>query len=186
MGSTPHDHQSILLYPRIPTNGSMSTNGNTEEIQTVSRAVTRGVEVIASAVYLPQAMTSHFGFIYNFRIRLLTPNDDGYQSPSQRGFETCQLMSRHWKIYNSETEHTDHVDGEGVIGMYPILREGGYHDDGVSFEGTFSYTSCTGPMQGNFSGHLQFVPGTINEPTGPAFPVEVKPFALDMHPSFLY
>ena len=186
MGSTPHDHQSILLYPRIPTTGSMSTSNNAEEIQAVSRAVTRGVEVIASAVYLPQAMTSHFGFIYNFRIRLLTPNDDGYQSPAERGFETCQLMSRHWKIFNSETEHTDHVDGEGVIGMYPILREGGYHDDGVSFDGTFSYTSCTGPMQGNFSGHLQFVPGTINEPTGSPFPVEVKPFALDMHPSFLY
>ena len=137
-----------------------------------------------------------FGFIYNIRIRLLQPHDnntvaeeDGgiYLTPKERGFETCQLRSRHWQICNTETGESSDVHGQGVIGMYPILEEGGYTDGGERLDGTFQYQSCTGPMRkGYFQGSLEFVPGSIDSPTGPPFQVELKPFLLDNEPTFLY
>ena len=187
----PNHPTSILLYPRFPLNEPLAT---TEGVQAISRAVTRGIEVIASAVYVPCLVRMGWGFIYNIRIRLLTPQDCGYVSASDRGFEVCQLRTRHWQIRNFETGHVERVDGDGVIGKYPILREGGYMEGLNSYEGTFSYTSCTGPMQGSFSGHMGFVPGTLTQltstgfipPTGPSFDVELRPFALDNKPDFLF
>jgi hypothetical protein len=155
MGSDSRDHSAIVLYPRPPRN-SPPTIG----VQAASRAVTRGVEVVASAVYSPLIAANGMGFIYSFRIRLLTPEDgDEYVSPEDRDFDTCQLGSRHWQIINDETGHTDRVDGDGVLGMFPVLFEGGYQgdiDDRVN--GPFIYQSCTGPLEkGRFQGHLTFV-----------------------------
>ena len=175
--------EGITLYPQFPLNSSPVI---TEGVQCVSRAVTRGVEVIASAVYVPGS--NRFGFIYSVRIRLLTRQDEGeYVSPSQRGFETCQLWSRHWRITDDVAGTTHEVDGEGVIGMYPLLHEGGYTESGDSFDGIFQYQSCTGGAmkRGSFAGHLRFVPGSIESPTGSQFEVEVKPFEL-RRPRFLY
>lgn len=182
MGCHPNDPASILLYPRLPRGATTITEG----VQNVSRAVTRGVEVVASAVYAPQCM-QQFGFIYSIRIRLLTPGEEGYLSPSDRGFFTCQLNTRHWSITNDATGETDRVDGPGVIGMYPVLLEGGYIEDGEQCTGTFQYQSCTGTMQGgSFGGNIEFVPGRRNSPTGSPFNVELRPFALESRPSYLY
>lgn len=51
-----------------------------------------------------------------------------------------------------------HVNGTGVIGKYPVLREGGYRDDmqgrsekvrpGQECEGEFVYQSCSGSLSG--------------------------------------
>jgi len=58
------------------------------DTENCNRAVTRGVEVIASSIYVPE-MRMH---IFSIRIRLLAPDDsDEYMSPEQRGFETCQI-----------------------------------------------------------------------------------------------
>jgi uncharacterized protein affecting Mg2+/Co2+ transport len=176
--------EAITLYPRLAR--GLAPPSNTNGVQTVSRAVTRGVEVIASAVYAPQGR-NQFGFIYSIRIRLLTPEDGDYVPPSDRGFETCQLHSRHWRITDDSTGRTDHVNGEGVIGMYPLLREGGYTDDGETSPGIFQYQSCSGRMShGSFCGDIRFVPGSLNAPTGPPFDVEVRPFELSNRPMFLY
>jgi uncharacterized protein affecting Mg2+/Co2+ transport len=183
MGCHPSDPSAITLYPRVPPGAPPTTI--TEGVPDVSRAVTRGVEVIASGVYVPQCR-NRFGFIYSIRIRLLTPDDDGYVSPADRGFETCQLQSRHWHITDYDTGEIDRVDGEGVIGMYPILSEGGYIEDGEECSGSFQYQSCCGVMQGSFQGQMQFVPGTITSSTGRPFNVELQPFALDTRPSYLY
>jgi uncharacterized protein affecting Mg2+/Co2+ transport len=186
MGSDPRDHLAIVLYPRPPRN-SPPTVG----VQAASRAVTRGVEVVASAVYSPLLAANGMGFIYSFRIRILTPEDgDEYVPPEDRGFETCRLGSRHWQIINAETGEMDRVDGDGVIGMKPVLYEGGYHensDDRV--DGPFIYQSCTGRMKkGRFQGHLTFVAGNDSDsphPTG-RFDVTVAPFLLDSEPEYLY
>jgi uncharacterized protein affecting Mg2+/Co2+ transport len=179
-----HDPEAITQYPQF-ARGSAPLN-NTEGVQTVSRAVTRGVEVIASAVYAPQGR-NQFGFIYSIRIRLLTPEDGDYVTPSDRGFETCQLHSRHWRITDDSTGDTDQVNGEGVIGMYPLLREGGYTESGETSQGCFQYQSCTGEMShGSFCGTIRFIPGSRNAPTGPEFAVEVRPFELNNRPMFLY
>mmetsp|Transcript_18351 Transcript_18351/g.45477 ORF Transcript_18351/g.45477 Transcript_18351/m.45477 type:complete len:505 (-) Transcript_18351:95-1609(-) len=195
MGCTPHDPASITLYPRWTNPPPVSSPE--QSVPYCSYAVTRGVEVIASAIYAPQAVES-FGYIYSIRIRLITPtsralrtgdhtDSSNYMSPSERGFETCQLNTRNWQISNFETGNTDSVHGEGVIGMFPLLREGGYTDDGHSFDGAFQYQSCSGPIKkGSFGGSLTFVPGSINQPTGPPFEVELKPFLLDNDPAILY
>lgn len=133
----------------------------------------------------------------SIRIRLLTSEDgDEYVSPSDRGFDTCQLQSRHWQINDNDTGRIQHVNGDGVIGMYPLLREGGYQDyEGVSatrcrsgenVRGAFVYQSCTSPMQGSFQGSLRFIPGSLVSPIDDPFEVEVAPFALDMNPDFLF
>ena len=63
--------------------------------------------------------------IYSIRLRILTPSDGAeYLSPEQRGFATCQLHSRHWRI--SYENRVNEVRGEGVVGEYPLLEEGGY------------------------------------------------------------
>ena len=42
----------------------------------------------------------------------------------ERGYETCQLYLRHWVITGGP--QTQHVNGEGVIGLFPILTEDGW------------------------------------------------------------
>ena len=83
----------------------------------------------------------------------------------------------------------EEVRGEGVIGYYPILREGGYEkmyseDGGENFinEGSgtngeyFSYQSCTRTGVA-MEGQLQFKVGSIFEDTE-VFNVRVAPFPL--------
>lgn len=53
--------------------------------ETVTRAVTRGIEVVASSIYMAEHRQ---GWTYSIRIRLLTPGEEGYMSPEERGFTT--------------------------------------------------------------------------------------------------
>jgi uncharacterized protein affecting Mg2+/Co2+ transport len=183
MGFRPNHPKGITLFPRfVPGTVPRAVCGT----PVVSRTVTRGLEIIASAVFAPQ-MQDEFGFVYSIRIRLLTPDDGNeYVPASDRGFETCQLMRRHWEIVNYETEQTHTVDGEAVIGMKPTFGEGGYVDDGDNFEGTFQYQSCTGYMKhGKFGGFLTFEARSGNE-SPLQFNADVGFFALDSEPDFLY
>jgi hypothetical protein len=171
-------YQSILRYP------------NLNDPSRCSRAVTRGVEVVASSVY-SAAMSL---FIYSIRIRLLRPEDgEGYMTAEERGFDTCQLVSRYWRItHGNIANNVEEVRGEGVIGYYPMLREGEYdkwysEDGGQSFtnEGSgtngeyFSYQSCTRTGV-SMEGQLQFKVGDDMLLDGGAevFDVRVAPFPL--------
>jgi uncharacterized protein affecting Mg2+/Co2+ transport len=182
---------AIVHYPTLRANETVRySNG----VQLTSRAVTRGVEVVASGILAIELNA----FIYSFRIRLLNKDDEDYESTTERGFETCQLKSRHWKIHDYTSGKIDSVDGEGVIGYYPLLSESYYRNDNQSSDGRticvgektagiFQYQSCSLPVkQGHFEGHLLFVPGSINKPTGEPFRVKVAPFALDQSPEFFY
>ena len=175
---------SIVKYPTVADTANCS------------RAVTRGVEIVASSIYVPEAGLH----TYSIRIRLLTPDDgDEYMSPEERGFETCQLVSRHWKISSwDNSQHNgppniENVRGEGVIGMYPLLFEGGYRnyttgeghelEEGENTDGQFSYQSCTQAESHQHSGYIEgflhFRPGSISEPRGDLFDVRVNPFSLN-------
>ncbi len=158
----------------------------------LSRAVTRGVEVVSSALFSPEQGSC----IYSIRIRLL-PEAEGGPSAAERGFETCQLHSRHW-VLSDDAGRDEQVHGDGVVGCYPLLREGGYRDDrqsrsammnigvpasavreGDECEGTFVYQSMSGRGgMRSFGGELTFVPGTYAEPTGEEFNVVVARFPL--------
>jgi uncharacterized protein affecting Mg2+/Co2+ transport len=185
LGTGPSYPKGITLFPRyVPGATPKLTNG----VPVVSRKVTRGVEVIASAI-IDATRQSDMGFIYSIRIRLMTPDDgDEYLSPDERGFFMCQLRERHWRIVNDETGTTQIVDGDGVIGMTPVLKEYGYLCDGEDFSGTFQYQSCTGPMKkGTFGGHLTFDANPGNGAASASFfDVEVGTFVLDSEPDYLY
>ncbi len=175
---------SILRYPSL----NDSTN--------CSRAVTRGVEVVASSTYVKELGDL---FVYSIRMRLLKPEDgEDYMSPEERGFDTCQLVSRYWRI--TQGGRVEEVRGEGVVGYYPLLREGDYqafysedggrtlHDDGDDHgeEKHFSYQSCTRGEGGEMEGYLQFKAGHIQDEAGEVFDVRVAPFPLEFPQHYQY
>ena len=178
---------SILLYPNR-TFGSATNECSSR----VSRCVTRGVEVVASAVHAYEIRRA----IYSIRIRIVQPGEEGYLSPSDRGFHSCQLRSRRWTLTSNETGEEEHVSGEGVMGFYPLLLDNGGHlvyygrdADHASLideceEETFVYQSMSNVYEeedergGAMSGRLQFVPGSLRGPMGPEFDVVVASFPL--------
>ena len=157
-----------------------------------SRRVTKGIEVIASSVAAFEINT----VVYSIRIRLLTQGEDGYLTPEERGFDTCQLKSRHWRLTNTIQDEVDEVNGDGVVGRFPMLFEGGYRDDSMQTErrvtagklerGTFIYQSCAGVQKGSFDGRIRFVSGSIDAPAGTSFYVDVGQFLLLMEPTFIF
>ena len=139
-------------------------------------------------------------YVYSIRIKLLSPGDEGYMTQEERGFVTCQLVSRHWRISydmpGSDQPRVEEVRGDGIIGKYPKLFEGHANNyEGERFghlqpmervDGPFVYQSCTdGDNQGKMSGSLQFQPGSISDPSGKIFDAEVASFPLQF-PDFYY
>ncbi|KAG8090875.1 hypothetical protein GUJ93_ZPchr0011g28324 [Zizania palustris] len=109
-------------------------------------AMTNGVKVRASAVFVPEYPGERY--MYAYSIRLSVPDAcmlDGVY------YSSCQLYSRHWIIRWRDRVVSD-VNGEGVIGKYPLLYPG---------QEEFVYESCT-PMlgsPGSVEGSLTFIPG---------------------------
>lgn len=156
--------RSISLYPEAPPSCSV--------------AVTNGVQVRASAVFVPELSELHGGedkylFSYSIRMSLLPDGcmlDGMYHS-------SCQLRARHW-IIKSRDEVVSNVNGEAVIGKYPLLFPG---------KEEFVYESCT-PLSaapGSVEGSFTFVPGRMRKPGGREFEVEVAPIVL-MVPDYIF
>ena len=180
MPDAPDGTRGIVLFPDADAGDDCH----------VSEAITRGVRVRASAVYLPNSPS---GYAYSIRIRRVS--DDAPES--------CQLRTRHWHI--NDGERTSTVSGEGVVGKFPVLTSTGWRDDsqvanmthgfstavlpGEDREGEFVYQSFSGmtrgPRGGSFRGELEFVPGEVSAPTGEPFRVVCPEFAL-RKPRFLY
>ncbi|MCG8557858.1 MAG: Co2+/Mg2+ efflux protein ApaG [Proteobacteria bacterium] len=78
-----------------------------------SVAATQGIEVIATANYMPQhSQPASRRYVFAYTIRI--------SNKSQR---TVQLTSRHWHIMHGDGK-TQEVEGEGVVGEQPILPPG--------------------------------------------------------------
>lgn len=77
------ESMGLSLFPAKPT--CAPRNGITD----MSRAVTHGVEVCASALLVPEMGQ----WSYSIKIRLLPPGHPEYQSPEERGFTTCQVCT---------------------------------------------------------------------------------------------
>nr|CAD1819930.1 unnamed protein product [Ananas comosus var. bracteatus] len=156
--------RSISLYPEAPPSCSL--------------AVTNGVQVRASAVFVPEASdpegkSDNYYYTYSIRLSLLPEGcmlDGTY-------FSCCQLHSRHW-IIRSRDNIVANVQGEGVIGKYPLLQPNGEE---------FVYESCT-PLPeapGSVEGSFTFVPGRLSKPEGSFFDVKVAPFVLEK-PEYIF
>lgn len=120
----------------------------------MSMAVTQGIKIEVSSMYLPER--SHpdddfFFFAYHVRI-------------SNQGDHIVQLMSRRWVITNSEGV-TETVTGPGVVGEQPVLAPGEF----------FEYTSfcplntSVGTMHGSYR---------MQAKDGGSFEAEIAPFSL--------
>lgn len=116
---------------------------------------TRDITVTVEPFYLPDQSSpedNHYVWAYHVRIE-------------NHGDETVQLLTRHWRITDSNG-NVQEVRGEGVVGEQPVL------EPGASFE----YTSGTplptpsGIMVGTYQ---------MASEGGSRFDVEIPAFSLD-------
>lgn len=82
-----------------------------------TNAVTAGVKVSVSIEYQPSyssPLQEHFVFTYRIKIENNSEN-------------TIQLLRRQWFIFDSNATVRE-VEGEGVIGVQPVLEPGEVHE----------------------------------------------------------
>ncbi|WP_394996193.1 Co2+/Mg2+ efflux protein ApaG [Emticicia sp.] len=82
-----------------------------------TNAVTAGVKVSVSIEYQPSyssPLQEHFVFTYRIKIENNSEN-------------TIQLLRRQWFIFDSNATVRE-VEGEGVIGLQPVLEPGEVHE----------------------------------------------------------
>ncbi|HSO00648.1 MAG TPA: Co2+/Mg2+ efflux protein ApaG [Candidatus Nanopelagicales bacterium] len=122
----------------------------------MSTAITQGIRVTVSSVYVPaQSSPTERRYVFAYTVRI-----------ANEGTEPAQLRSRHWIITHSSGK-TEEVRGPGVVGQKPLLRPGEH----------FEYTSgCVletprGSMRGTYQMH---------RPDGAIFDAEIAPFDLAM------
>ncbi|KAJ4968282.1 hypothetical protein NE237_014983 [Protea cynaroides] len=157
--------RSINLFPEIPP--------------LCSTTITNGVQIRASSVFVPECSDLQekeeplkYWFSYSIRMRLL-PEGCIINGTS---FSSCQLYWRHWIIRAIDT--VQKVNGEAVIGKYPLL-----YPDGKEFV----YESCT-PLissSGSIEGAFTFVPGRLTDTKAIPFNVKVARFPLQL-PDYVF
>lgn len=79
--------------------------------------ITDGVKVMVETVYQPEysnPANEHYMFAY----RIVIENLSDY---------SIQLLRRHWHIFDSNGSHRE-VEGEGVVGIQPIIEPGESHE----------------------------------------------------------
>ncbi|XP_062173525.1 F-box protein SKIP16 [Alnus glutinosa] len=150
-----------------------------EEPPLCSTAITNGVKVRASAVFIPEAAANaqkdHAKYTFSYSIRMsLQPEGciiDGIP------FSSCQLHWRHW-IIRAYDRIVSEVNDEAVIGKFPLLHPG---------EKEFVYESCTplSASSGSIEGSFTFVPGRLTDPKGAPFKVKVATVALHL-PDYIF
>lgn len=117
--------------------------------------VTRGIKISVVTTFEGTFYKNYkMHFAYGYKITIENQSKD-----------SVQLMERHWNIKDS-LNHTEIVDGEGVIGKKPVLKPGESH----------TYTSgclLTSPF-GAMSGYYKMV----NFTTTRNFRVQVPTFKL--------
>lgn len=117
--------------------------------------VTRGIRISVETIFEGTFYKNHkMHFAFGYEITIENQSKD-----------SVQLMERHWLIKDS-LNHSETVDGEGVIGKKPVLKPGESH----------TYTSgclLTSPF-GSMSGYYRM----INFTTARKFKVKVPTFKL--------
>jgi ApaG protein len=122
---------------------------------TLYRAVTRDIEVRVTPRFLEERSSPEKGqYFWSYTIEIVN-----------RGSETVQLKSRHWRITDG-MGRTQEVRGAGVVGEQPVLKPG------QSFEYTSGVPLTTG------SGFMLGTYGMLSA-KGERFDIEIPAFSLD-------
>jgi ApaG protein len=118
-------------------------------------AVTREIEVRVTPRFLEERSSPEKGqYFWSYTIEIVN-----------RGSETVQLKSRHWRITDG-MGRTQEVRGAGVVGEQPVLKPG------QSFEYTSGVPLTTG------SGFMVGTYGMVSA-QGERFDIEIPAFSLD-------
>ena len=117
--------------------------------------ITEGISLSFGHIYCIEQ--ENINYAYSVRMRL---DEDSVVNGSLE-FAYCQLVSRQWK-FKSEGENDRLVEGDGVIGYFPILYATGHYQEkskSPMLVGDFVYSSCTGPMKegGGVEGGFTFI-----------------------------
>jgi len=119
------------------------------------QAVTRDIEVTVTPRFLAERSSPDNGyFFWAYTIAI-----------TNRGTQTVQLKTRHWKITDAHGRLQE-VRGEGVVGEEPVLKPGE----------SFEYTS--GVPLPTPSGFMLGTYGMVTQ-TGEKFDIEIPAFSLD-------
>jgi ApaG protein len=119
------------------------------------RAVTRGIEVVVTPRFVADRSSPEDNyFFWAYTISIIN-----------RGTETVQLKTRHWRITDANGRLQE-VRGAGVVGEEPVLKAGEQ----------FEYTSGV-PLQ-TPSGFMVGSYGMVSA-SGEHFDIEIPAFSLD-------
>src|SRR5271165_4715645 len=119
------------------------------------RATTHNIEVIVTPRFVDERSSPANGeYFWAYTIEIVN-----------RGAETVQLKSRHWRITDA-LGRVQEVRGAGVVGEEPVLKSGE----------SFEYTS--GVPLPTPSGFMTGTYGMISE-AGEQFDIEIPAFSLD-------
>jgi len=120
----------------------------------MSDAVTNSIRVEVLSRHSPENSHPQQGeWFFEYTVRI-----------TNQGSDTVQLISRHWIITDGR-DHTDEVQGPGVVGEQPVLAPG------ESFKYS-SWCPLKTPM-GSMRGTYQMV-----RAGGEKFDIEIAPFGL--------
>jgi len=124
--------------------------------------ITEGVKVSVETVYQSEYSNpenDHFMFAYHITIENL-------------GQHSIQLLRRHWVIYDSNGSKRE-IEGEGVVGLQPIIAPGEQHDyvSGCNLQSEMGY------MEGSYQ-MLREIDGSIFNAHIPRFSL-VAPFRMN-------
>jgi ApaG protein len=119
------------------------------------QAVTRDIEVTVTPRFASERSSPGNGyFFWTYTINI-----------SNRGGDTVQLKTRHWRITDANGKEQE-VQGAGVVGEEPLLKPGE----------SFQYTS--GVPLPTPSGFMRGTYGMVTA-TGEQFDIEIPAFSLD-------
>jgi ApaG protein len=82
----------------------------------MSSIITSGVKVIVESFY-QEDYSNPFSGEYMFGYKVTIENHNSY---------AVRLLRRHWHIFDSSGSYKE-VDGEGVVGVQPVIHPGEYY-----------------------------------------------------------
>jgi len=120
-------------------------------------ATTSGIKISVTSRFEEKFSKPESGlYLFSYSIHIL--NSNNFQ---------VRLLRRHWHILDSSTNKRE-VEGEGVIGLQPIISP----NESYSYTSSCDFMTDTGQMRG------QYV--MLNLKTGEEFTVDIPSFMLMM------
>lgn len=127
--------------------------------------ITAGIRVTVRPAFRPEQSRPHLGqWVFSYDVRV-----------ENVGTTPVQLLRRHWYIHDSIGEDLE-VQGDGVIGLQPVIPAGGVHE----YQSFCVLKSPSGYMEGSYT--LARADGTAVEAAIPRFALDAREAAEHREP----